>query len=162
MPRKSPFLTIGEVAARTGLAVSAIRYYADEGLITALRSEGGNRRFTRSEIRKVSFIAISQRLGFSLAEIRGQLDRLPGDRPPTKADWARISTGFRDAIDERMAQLERLRDRLDGCIGCGCLSLDTCAIYNGDDKAAALGPGANWVEKRESDLGRPVRPQPAG
>lgn len=153
MPRKSPFLTIGEVAARTGLAVSAIRYYADEGLITALRSAGGNRRFARSEIRKVSFIAISQRLGFSLAEIRAHLHRLPGDRPPTKADWARISAGFRDGIDARIIQLERLRDRLDGCIGCGCLSLDTCAIYNADDTAARLGPGANWVENRESDLG---------
>lgn len=152
MPRKSPFLSIGEVAARTGLAVSAIRFYADEGLITALRSDGGTRRFTRSEIRKVSFIAISQRLGFSLAEIRAQMDRLPGDRPPTKADWARISASFRDGIDARIDQLERLRDRLDGCIGCGCLSLETCAIYNGDDKAATLGPGANWVENREQDV----------
>lgn len=151
MPRKRSFLTIGEVAARTGLAVSAIRYYADERLITALRSEGGNRRFARSEIRKVSFIAISQRLGFSLAEIRTQLDRLPGDRPPTKADWAQISAGFRDGIDARITRLERLRDRLDGCIGCGCLSLDTCVIYNEGDRAAALGPGTNWVETRRPE-----------
>ena len=145
--RRRPFLSIGEVAARTGLAVSAIRYYADEGLIDALRSEGGNRRFVRSEIRKVSFIAISQRLGFSLAEIREQMARLPHDRPPTKKDWARISRHFRADIEERIAQLERLRDRLDGCIGCGCLSLKICAIYNTDDRAAELGPGANWVER---------------
>ena len=134
---------------RTGHAVSAIRYYADEGLISALRSEGGNRRFARSEIRKVSFIAISQRLGFSLGEIREQMARLPDDRPPTKKDWARISCHFRADIDERIAQLERLRDRLDGCIGCGCLSLDTCAIYNADDKAAQFGPGTNWVERTD-------------
>ena len=148
--RKRPFVSIGEVAARTGLAVSAIRYYADEGLISAVRSEGGNRRFTRSEIRKVSFIAISQRLGFSLGEIRAQMAPLPDDRPPTKKDWARISRHFRADIDERIARLERLRNSLDGCIGCGCLSLETCAIYNQDDRAASLGPGANWVERTDT------------
>lgn len=147
---KRPFLTIGEVAARTGLAVSAIRYYADEKLIDTLRSKGGNRQFARSEIRKVSFIAISQRLGFSLAEIREQMARLPHDRPPTKKDWAQISRHFRADIDERIARLERLRDQLDGCIGCGCLSLQSCAIYNQDDRAAKLGPGANWVERANS------------
>ena len=144
---KRPFLSIGDVAARTGLAVSAIRYYADEGLIDALRSDGGTRRFARAEIRKVSFIAISQRLGFSLAEIRAQMARLPHDRPPTKADWARISRHFRADIDERIARLERLRNRLDGCIGCGCLSLQNCAIYNHQDRAARHGPGSNWVER---------------
>lgn len=148
--RKSPFISIGQVAQRTGLAVSAIRYYADIGLITALRSAGGNRQFPRAEIRRISFIAIAQRLGFSLTQIRRQLDHLPDDRPPTKRDWARISTHFRADIDERIARLERLRDRLDGCIGCGCLSLKTCAIYNADDRAAEDGPGTNWIEKRDS------------
>ena len=142
-----PLLSIGDVAARTGLAVSAIRYYADEGLISALRSPGGNRRFPRAEIRRLSFIAIAQRLGFSLAEIRRQLELLPHDRPPTKRDWARISAHFRADLDERIARLERLRDRLDSCIGCGCLSLDSCAIYNADDETARLGPGANFIER---------------
>ncbi|MEL6437012.1 MAG: redox-sensitive transcriptional activator SoxR [Pseudomonadota bacterium] len=145
--QKKPFLTIGEVAARTNLAVSAIRYYADEGMISATRSAGGNRLFSRAELRRVSFIAISQRLGFSLSDIRKQLDRLPNDRPPTKKDWARISREFRKDINVRIDKLERLRDRLDGCIGCGCLSLEACAIYNADDKAADLGAGTNWVER---------------
>ena len=129
------FLSIGQVAERTGLAV------------TALRSGGGNRRFPRAEIRRISFIAIAQRLGFSLVEIRHQLALLPNDRPPTKKDWTRISHLFRDALDERIARIERLRDKLDGCIGCGCLSLESCAIYNAGDEAARLGPGANWVER---------------
>lgn len=151
MARNTPFLSIGEVAARTGLAVSAVRYYANQGLITPLRAEGGNRRFARSEIRKISFIAISQRLGFSLSDIRRQLDRLPDDRPPNRQDWAQISKGFRTQLDERIARLERLRDNLDGCIGCGCLSLETCAIYNEDDRAGRRGPGANWIERQKAD-----------
>ena len=147
--RKSPFIPIGQVAERTGLAVSAIRYYADIGLVTAVRSTGGNRQFPRAEIRRISFIAIAQRMGFSLAEIKKQLDLLPGDRPPTKKDWARISLQFRANIDERITRLERLRDRLDGCIGCGCLSLKSCAIYNADDRAGDEGPGTNWVEQAD-------------
>lgn len=146
-------LSIGEVAERTGLAVSAIRYYADIGLIDALRSDGGTRRFARAEIRKVSFIAISQRLGFSLGEIAQQLETLPNHRPPSKKDWQRISNAFRLDIDDRIARLERLRDRLDGCIGCGCLSLESCAIYNAGDEAARFGPGANWVERTDEDGG---------
>ncbi|MEO0544017.1 MAG: redox-sensitive transcriptional activator SoxR [Pseudomonadota bacterium] len=145
------YLTIGEVARRTNLAVSAIRYYADEGLITAVRSSGGTRNFTRAELRRVSFIAISQRLGFKLSEIRAQLENLPDNRPPTKSDWARISREFKSTIDTRIEALQRLRDRLDGCIGCGCLSLEACAIYNADDRAANLGAGTNWVERESPD-----------
>ncbi|MEL6201648.1 MAG: redox-sensitive transcriptional activator SoxR [Pseudomonadota bacterium] len=148
---KKKYLTIGEVASRTNLAVSAIRYYADEGLISAVRSLGGTRNFSRAELRRVSFIAISQRLGFSLKEIRAQLESLPNNRAPNKRDWARISRRFRGVIDERIHSLERLRDRLDGCIGCGCLSLDACDIYNFDDKAAELGAGTNWVEQEVPD-----------
>ncbi|PHP67353.1 redox-sensitive transcriptional activator SoxR [Zhengella mangrovi] len=153
-------LSIGEVAARTGLAVSAVRYYEDEGLITALRSPGGRRRFLRAEIRKVSFIAISQRLGFTLAEIRDQLQALPGDRAPTRADWARISRSFSVAIDERIARLQRLRNRLDGCIGCGCLSLENCALYNPGDRAARFGTGPQLVERQALPEDAPPKSKP--
>ncbi|MEM9999403.1 MAG: redox-sensitive transcriptional activator SoxR [Pseudomonadota bacterium] len=149
--REKAFLSIGEIATRSNLTVSAIRYYADEGLIHAVRSGGGTRNFARGELRRVSFIAIAQRLGFSLKQIRAQLARLPDDRPPTKKDWARISREFRRDIDERIAALERLRNKLDGCIGCGCLSLEACAIYNADDRAGDLGAGTNWVEQEPPD-----------
>ena len=143
--RKFTTLSIGEVAARTGLKVSAIRFYEDEGLIQAIRTDGGNRRFMRSEIRKVSFISISQRLGFTLGEIRQELEKLPGDRAPDKKDWEKISRSFRQVLDDRIAMMQRLRDKLDGCIGCGCLSLKQCALYNKDDWAANSGFGARWV-----------------
>ena len=138
-------LTIGEVAARTGLAPSAIRHYEAEGLVAPLRSAGGQRRYDRTDIRRLSFVMISQRLGFSLAEIRAALADLPEGRPPTKADWSRIATRFRGEIDARIAGLTALRDRLDGCIGCGCLSLSTCALYNPADRARAHGPGPRWL-----------------
>ncbi|OCW59133.1 redox-sensitive transcriptional activator SoxR [Hoeflea olei] len=146
MPRKhTGLLTIGEVAARTGLAVSAIRYYDDEGLVAARRSAGGKRMFLRSDIRRLSFILIAQQLGFSLEEIRAQLRQLPLERTPTKRDWEQISQGFRAHLDARIGMLERLRDRLNGCIGCGCLSLETCQLYNPDDRAAASGTGPRLV-----------------
>jgi len=138
-------LTIGEVAGRTGLAVSAIRYYDDEGLVTARRSPGGKRLFIRSDIRRLSFIMIAQRLGFTLEEIREQLAGLPLERTPNKADWSKIAESFRESLDVRIAMLTRLRDRLDGCIGCGCLSMETCALYNPEDKAAQKGPGPRLV-----------------
>ena len=140
-----PMLTIGEVASRTGLAVSAIRYYDDEGLVTARRSPGGKRLFIRSDIRRLSFIMIAQRLGFTLEEIREKLAGLPLERTPNKSDWTRIASNFRENLDDRIAMLTRLRDRLDGCIGCGCLSMETCALYNPDDQAARKGPGPRLV-----------------
>lgn len=143
--RKLITVSIGELAARTGMKVSAIRYYEQIGLIQAIRAAGANRRFTRSEIRKVSFIAISQTLGFSLEEIGEQLQKLPDDRAPNKSDWAKISRTFRKSLNQRIAMIERLRDKLDGCIGCGCLSMQKCALYNKNDEAAQQGSGARFV-----------------
>jgi MerR family redox-sensitive transcriptional activator SoxR len=141
MQKRLPTLSIGEVSARTGLAVSAIRYYVDQGLVDAIRGPGGNRRFMRADIRRISFILIAQRLGFSLADIRSKLALLPAGRTPTKPDWQQLSAGMRNELDDKIAMLQRLRDRLDGCIGCGCLSLETCALYNADDAVFARGAG---------------------
>ena len=134
-------LPIGEVAARTGLSVSAIRFYEDKGLVESIRSRGGQRRFLRAEIRRLSFVLIAQQLGLSIAEIAEVLATLPQRRTPNAADWTRISRAIRGRIDARIAELERTRDRLDGCIGCGCLSLDKCALYNPEDRAGLRGPG---------------------
>lgn len=144
-------LSIGQLAARTGLAVSAIRYYEAEGLIRAERNAGGHRRFERAVIRRLSFIQIAQGFGFSLDQIRAELDRLPEGRTPDRADWARISATFRAELDRRIDGLTALRDRLDGCIGCGCLSLDTCALYNRGDKAAKRGAGPRYLLGDRSD-----------
>lgn len=138
-------LGIGAVADRTGLAVSAVRFYADTGLIPAERTASGHRRFPRSVIRRLSFIRICQRLGYSLDEIGDQLARLPDGRTPTEADWARLAEGFSVEIDQRIAELTQLRDTLSACIGCGCLSLQRCAIWNPDDGAAALGDGPRYL-----------------
>ncbi|CUH76028.1 Redox-sensitive transcriptional activator SoxR [Tritonibacter multivorans] len=149
-----PGLSIGYLAERTGLAVSAIRYYETQGLLTPWRNAGGQRRFERADIRRLSFILIAQKFGFTLPEIRDQLATLPGKRTPTKADWQKLSTAFRGHLDARIAQLETLRDRLDGCIGCGCLSLDSCKLYNPQDAAAALGQGPRYVMGDDAaDLG---------
>jgi MerR family redox-sensitive transcriptional activator SoxR len=145
MPSASGGLAIGEIARRTGLAVSAIRYYEDEGLIAPFRNSGGHRRYDRSDIRKLSFILIAQQLGFPLKRIREALAALPEGRPPSKADWTRLSQEFRADIDARIATLAGLREKLDGCIGCGCLSLDRCALYNADDRAAARGRGPRYL-----------------
>ncbi|WP_299326904.1 redox-sensitive transcriptional activator SoxR [Parasphingopyxis sp.] len=138
---KTALLSIGDLAARTGLAVSAIRFYEEKGLVHPLRSAGGQRRFLRSDIRRLSFILIAQQLGLSIREIAEQLDRLPQGRNPTQRDWTRISKAIRSTIDARIAELERTRDRLDGCIGCGCLSLKKCQLYNPEDRAGLKGPG---------------------
>ena len=138
-------LTIGALAKRTGLAVSAIRYYEAQGLISPWRNAGGQRRFGRADIRRLSFVMIAQQFGFTLPQIRAELDRLPGARTPTKADWAKISAGFRTALDARIETLTKLRDNLDGCIGCGCLSLESCALYNPADRAAEMGPGPRYL-----------------
>ncbi len=134
-------LSIGEVAARTGLAVSAIRYYEDEGLVHPWRNSGGRRRFARADIRRLSVVMAAQKFGFTLDEIAEHLAHLPRHRAPNKSDWAKMATKFRAVLDTRIEHLERLRDRLDGCIGCGCLSLESCALYNPDDVAAAQGSG---------------------
>lgn len=138
-------LNIGEVAERTGLAVSAIRYYEEEGLVSAHRSAGGRRLFARSDIRRLSFIMIVQQLGFSLDEIKAYLATLPLERAPTRADWTRISHAIRGELDARIAMMERLRDKLDGCIGCGCLSLDNCVLYNPQDRVRQAGTGPRLV-----------------
>src|SRR5262245_30338990 len=134
-------LTIGELAARSGVPTSALRFYERLGLITADRTAGNQRRYARAMLRRVSFIRIAQRVGLSLDEIAEPLATLPSGRTPTKADWARLSARWRTRLDEQMALLERLRDRLTGCIGCGCLSLRRCQIVNPDDELTAEGPG---------------------
>ena len=134
-------LPIGTIARRTGLSTSAIRFYEDKGLVTAHRTNGNQRRFRRSDIRRLSFILIAQKLGLTLEEIAEQLDRLPGGRTPTSFDWWKISEGIRERLDRRIAQLEAMRDNLDGCIGCGCLSLKHCKLVNPEDKAGAQGAG---------------------
>jgi MerR family transcriptional regulator, redox-sensitive transcriptional activator SoxR len=139
--KPSDLLTIGEVARRTGLTVSAIRFYEDKRLVEPVRSGGNQRRFLRSDIRRLSFILIAQRLGLSLTEIEIELARLPQGRTPTTHDWEAISRAIRARLDERIAELARTRDRLDGCIGCGCLSLKHCAIWNPQDTLAGEGPG---------------------
>lgn len=138
-------LSIGALAARTGLAVSAIRYYEEQGLITPWRNAGGQRRFLRADIRRLSFIRIAQQFSFTLPEIRALLDQLPGGRTPTPQDWRRISEGFRARLDQRIETLEKLRDDLDGCIGCGCLSLPKCALYNPGDRAQEKGSGPRYL-----------------
>ncbi|WP_374524342.1 redox-sensitive transcriptional activator SoxR [Sphingopyxis sp.] len=142
---RTDLIAIGELAARTGVAVSAIRFYEAKGLIEALRTGGGQRRFLRADIRRVSFVLIAQQMGLSLEEIAGELARLPAGRTPNAADWARISTGLRARIDARIAALERTRELLGNCIGCGCLSLKKCALYNREDKAAQRGAGPRYL-----------------
>jgi MerR family transcriptional regulator, redox-sensitive transcriptional activator SoxR len=138
-------LTIGALAARSGLATSALRYYEQLGLISAERTAGGQRRYPRATLRRVAFVRAAQQVGLSLEEARRALGRLPDERTPTKADWNRVSGTWTRRIDERIAELERLRATLNSCIGCGCLSLGTCKLTNPDDAAAARGPGARWL-----------------
>jgi MerR family transcriptional regulator, redox-sensitive transcriptional activator SoxR len=134
-------LTIGDMAARSGVAQSALRFYEREGLIHATRTGGNQRRYERAELRRVAFIKVSQQVGVSLDEIREALRSLPENRAPNRADWARLSARWRRRLDERIALMEGLRDQLTGCIGCGCLSLKRCALYNPADRLAATGAG---------------------
>lgn len=143
--RSSDLLAIGDVAARVGISVSSIRFYEARGLLAPIRNGGGQRRFPRAAIRRLSFILIAQQLGLTIEEIRAQLARLPDGRTPSARDWARMSTDIRALIDERIAMLARTRDLLDGCIGCGCLSLERCALYNPGDRAAKRGAGPRYV-----------------
>jgi MerR family redox-sensitive transcriptional activator SoxR len=138
-------LTVSEVAARSGFAPSALRFYERTGLIAASRTAGGQRRFERSTLRRLAFIRAARNVGLSLDEVAAALALLPGGRTPTRADWARLSREWRERLDDQIAGLVALRDGLDSCIGCGCLSLRRCAFSNPDDRAAAGGPGAVYL-----------------
>ncbi|WP_407642696.1 redox-sensitive transcriptional activator SoxR [Desertihabitans brevis] len=139
-------LTIGEVAERSGVAPTALRFYEERGLIESTRNTGNQRRYRRTTLRRIAFIRSARRVGLTLEEIGEALATLPASRTPTRADWARLSQAWRSRLDEQIERLERLRDQLDGCIGCGCLSLDSCALSNPDDALADQGPGAVRLE----------------
>jgi MerR family transcriptional regulator, redox-sensitive transcriptional activator SoxR len=138
-------MSIGELARRTGLSVSAIRFYETRSLVRATRGSGGQRRFARSDIRRLSFVLIAQQFGLSLAEIEAELSTLPHGQAPTAADWRVIGARMRDVLAAKIAMLQRTSELLDGCIGCGCLSLDRCALYNPNDRAARAGPGPRFL-----------------
>jgi MerR family redox-sensitive transcriptional activator SoxR len=144
-PRSTDLLTVGEVARRSGFAPSALRYYEREGLIGASRTSGGQRRYERHVLRRLAFIRAARHVGLSLEEIAEALSRLPGGRTPTRADWTRLSRGWRKRLDEQITALTALRDGLDSCIGCGCLSLRRCAFSNPADAAGRGGPGARYL-----------------
>ena len=137
-------LSVGELARRSGVAVSALHFYEAKGLITSNRNAGNQRRYPRETLRRVAVIKVAQRVGIPLAEIAGALSELPQGRNPTAADWAGLSARWREDLDQRIAKLQMLRDQLDGCIGCGCLSLEACPLRNPGDQLAAEGPGAHW------------------
>jgi MerR family transcriptional regulator, redox-sensitive transcriptional activator SoxR len=137
-------LSIGELSRRSGLAPSALRFYEDAGLISADRDAGGRRRYRRGTLRRLAFVRAAQQVGLSLDEVRAALATLPSARTPTKADWTRLSRGWRPRLDARIAELVALRDRLDGCIGCGCLSLRSCRLSNPGDVAGTRGSGARY------------------
>jgi MerR family redox-sensitive transcriptional activator SoxR len=141
-------LTIGDLAARSGVAPSALRYYERLGLISSTRTGGNQRRYERVMLRRVAFIRVSAQVGVPLEEIATALASLPSGRTPTKADWARLSRAWRVRLDEQIALMGRLRDQLDDCIGCGCLSLRSCSLYNRGDELAASGPGAVRLTRR--------------
>jgi len=146
MCRVDDLLTIGEIATRSGVATSALRFYEERGLIASERTPAGHRRYPRSVLRLVAFIVFAQRVGLSLEEIRDELHELPDGRVPNRRDWARLSSAWSTRIDARIAELERLRAGLAECIGCGCLSLDRCAYANPGDRAGAAGPGPRyWI-----------------
>jgi len=137
------WLSIGQVSERSGVAQTALRFYEERGLITAERTAGNQRRYPRSVLRRLAFIRTAQRVGLSLEDIGAALATLPERRTPTKADWARLSRQWKTELDARIDSLQRLRDKLAGCVGCGCLSLRSCALYNNDDELARFGPGAS-------------------
>ncbi|GAB2668314.1 redox-sensitive transcriptional activator SoxR [Saccharopolyspora gloriosae] len=142
MSKLPQLLTIGEVAHRSGVAQTALRFYEQRGLITSTRTSGNQRRYERAVLRRLAFIRAAQRVGLSLEQVADALSTLPTDHAPTKADWTRLSRSWRDELDARIDGLQRLRDRLSGCIGCGCLSLRTCSLNNADDQMADYGPGS--------------------
>ncbi|RZQ60026.1 redox-sensitive transcriptional activator SoxR [Amycolatopsis suaedae] len=146
MTRLADHLSIGQVSERSGVPHTALRFYEDRGLISSERSAGNQRRYSRSVLRRIAFIRAGQRVGLSLEQIRDALATLPSDHAPTKADWTRLSRNWQDELDARIDALQRLRDRLTGCVGCGCLSLRVCGLYNTDDRAAAFGSGARGLK----------------
>ena len=148
----SPTLSVGEVARRSGVPVSTVHFYEAKGLISSGRTPGNQRRYARDVLRRVAFIRVAQRVGIGLADIAQALRTLPSDAAPSRADWARLSSAWWADLDERIAQLRKLRDTLDDCIGCGCLSIDRCGLRNPRDKLAAKGPGPQrlWVRPRQS------------
>lgn len=150
-------LTVGEIAQRSGFAASAIRFYENAGLIAASRTSGGQRRFQRNTLRRLAFIRAARNVGLTLDEVAAALAKLPDARTPTRADWSRLSRDWRARLDDQIAGLTALRDNLDSCIGCGCLSLKRCTIYNPVDVAADSGPGAAYLPRslRRSVAGRP-------
>lgn len=151
MKRGDELMTIGDLAARTGMSVSAIRFYESKGLVQPFRTSGGQRRFLRSDIRRLSFALIAQQLGLTLPQIAEELAGLPMGRTPTASDWKRISKHVHKVIEARIAELKRTRDVLDNCIGCGCLSLKRCALYNPEDKASKTGTGPRFVIGKRKD-----------
>ena len=155
-PHAGDWLAIGAFARRAGVAASTLRYYEAQGLMPGGRSESGRRRYPRSALRRVAFIRVAQQVGLTLEQIAAALATLPDGRTPTPADWARLSRAWRPQLDARIATLVRLRDQLDSCIGCGCLSLQRCALYNAGDRAAAAGSGARFLLAEEDG------PAPAG
>jgi MerR family transcriptional regulator, redox-sensitive transcriptional activator SoxR len=144
----SDLLTVGEVAHRSGYAASALRYYEKLGLVSAARTTGNQRRYERNVLRRLAFIRAARNVGLSLEEISAALATLPGGRTPTRADWTRLSRAWRSRLDEQIEALQTLRDGLDSCIGCGCLSLRRCAMSNPDDQVAPFGPGAAYLPTR--------------
>jgi MerR family redox-sensitive transcriptional activator SoxR len=151
-------LKIGEVSRRSGVASSALRFYEERGLISSSREGSGHRCYPRAVLRRIAFIVFAQRIGLTLDEIGDALAQLPGDRAPTRRDWSRLSSQWTDRIDQRIAELQRLRDGLTECIGCGCLSLDRCALSNPDDRVAARGPGPRyWIGDRPTSAAGPGR-----
>jgi MerR family redox-sensitive transcriptional activator SoxR len=140
-------LSIGELCERSGVAPSALRFYEDRGLIHADRTTGNQRRYARRTLRRVALVQAGRAAGIPLAQIRVALDSLPSERPPTRRDWERLSRAWRADIDRRISMLEALRDRLTTCIGCGCLSIDRCALLNPDDEAGAFGAGAHYLQR---------------
>jgi len=141
----SDLLTISELSARSGAAPSALRFYESEGLISATRTTGNQRRYQRHMLRRVAFIRAGRQIGLELREIKASLDRLPADRAPTRAEWGRAARVWQARIDARVAELQMMSTTLGSCIGCGCLSLRRCALYNPQDAAAGRGPGARWL-----------------
>jgi MerR family transcriptional regulator, redox-sensitive transcriptional activator SoxR len=145
MPKLADHITIGELAARSGVAPSALRFYEQRGLIRSERTSGNQRRYSRGQLRRVAFVRGAQRVGLSIGEIRDAMSTLPDNRTPTKADWERLSRSWQERLDAQIHDLERLKTRLTSCIGCGCLSLRRCALSNPDDAVATRGPGAVYL-----------------
>ncbi|MFF9377341.1 redox-sensitive transcriptional activator SoxR [Streptomyces griseoluteus] len=147
LPEKIHELTVGQLSARSGAAVSALHFYESKGLISSRRTSGNQRRYTRDTLRRVAFVRAAQRVGIPLATIREALAELPEERTPTRADWARLSEAWRSELDDRINQLNRLRDHLTDCIGCGCLSLATCVLSNPDDVFGERGAGSRLMRE---------------